>query len=346
MPECHFPASGDVVSVALARHLLDLMTWQGLPPEPILAAAGLSTDRLGQLNDWLPVAQGAAMMHAALALNSDPLFYLKLSQLTFLSGYGIVGYLLESSPTLKDAIAALLRYERLLSSMAYSRLDRQPGKVLWGFECRSDDAVLVRHMTEFHIGGRYQFLLMVKEKRSSMVAAVHFRHAAPPGLDAAAEYGKVFRCPVRFEQPESALVLHPQALGLPLRQVEAGLRETLEAHADRKLNAMLAATSLVSQARTQLQMLLHTGHPTRERLAERLGISSRHLCRQLQQEGSGYRTLLDTLRLEMAHAQLRTTARTLDDIAQTLSFRDAQSFIRWFRQLTAMTPGEFRTRSP
>ena len=344
MPESRPPESGEVVSIALTRHLLDLTAWQGLPPTQLLTAAGLTADSLNDSNGWLPMEKGVAMLHTALSLSGDPLFYLKLSQLTFLSGFGIVGYLLESSPTLKDAIAALLRYERLLSSIAYSKLDRQPGRVLWGFACRHEDPVLVRQMTEFHIGSRYQFLLMVKEKRSKIVAAVHFHHAPPPGPDAAAAYGQVFRCPVLFNQPESALVLHPPALNLPLRQVEPGLQATLAAHADQKLNDIMATTSLVAQARTQLRMLLHTGHPDRDRLAERLGISSRHLCRQLQQEGSGYRELLDELRREIARDQLRNTGRTLDEIATMLSFRDGQSFIRWFRQAEGMTPGEFRAR--
>lgn len=338
--------SGGFVSVALVRHLLDLTAWQGQPAPPILEAAGVTPGDLADTGGWLPVARARLMVHAALRLSQDPLFYLKLSQLTFLSGYGIVGYLLESSPTLKDAIHSLFRYERLISNITFSRLDYQPGQVGWAFECRTDDAVLARHMTEFHTGSRYLFMLMVNEKRSRMVKAVHFRHSPPENMNYQEEYGKIFRCPVLFDQPESALILSPHALSLPLRQVEPGLKDTLEAHADKKMRELMVETeSLIAQVRAQLRMLLLTCHPTRELLAERLGVSSRHLHRQLQQEGTSYRALLDELRLELAQQTLRETGRTVDEIGRQLSFSDGQSFIRWFRQMTGHTPGDFRQHS-
>lgn len=340
----HNPLSGEVVSVALVTHLLDLTIWQGGSPDPILAAAGLTKEHLANPNGWLPVEKGVMMLHYVMNTSQNPLFYLQLSQLTFLSGYGIVGYLLEASPTLKDAILALSRYERLISSIVFSKTLHQPGKVFWSFECPFNDTVLVQQITEFQMGCRYLFMLMVKAKRSEIVSAVHFRHAPPPNINAAEEYGKIFRCPVLFNQAESALVLHSSALSLPLRQVEAGLRGALEAHADKKLNEILSASSLTSQARAQLHMLLHTGHPSRELLAERLNISSRHLSRQLQTEGSSYRALLDELRLEIAQEQLRLPHKSLDDIAELLCFADTQSFMRWFRQQTGQTTSNYRAQ--
>lgn len=338
------PESGEFVAMTIVRHFLDITAWQGLEIAPILAAAGLTTESLHDRDGWLPVATGAKMVHAALAMSADPLLYLKMSQLTFLSGYGIVGYLLESSPTLKDAIQALSRYERLITNIFSTRLEHQPGRVLWDFVCRYDDPLMMRHMVEFHIGCGYLFMLMVKEKRSKIVMAVHFQHAPPANIDYVEEYGKIFRCPVFFNQPESALILSPQALSLPLRQVELGLRETIEAHADKKLNELEAPTSLVTQAKAQLQMLLQVGNPSRDALANKLGISSRHLGRQLQNEGSSYREILDQLRLEIAGKQLRESSKTLDEIAGLLCFRDGQSFNRWFRQMTGQTPGDYRVQ--
>lgn len=337
--------SGGLVSVALVRHLLDLTARQGYPSAPILAAAGLTPEDVADPDAWLPVERGGDMVRHVLETSRDPQFYLRLSQATFLSGFGIVGYLLESSPTLGDAIQALLRYERLISTVVYSRLEHLPGRALWSFECRHPDALVERHMTEFHTGGRYLFMLMVNERRSRIVEEVHFRHAGPATEQEAQVYAEVFRCPVRFGQPVSALVLHPAALAAPLRQVEYGLRDMLEAHADRKLMAMMREQELLlAQVRAQLRMLLLGGQPTRERLAERLGMSARHLHRQLQAEGSSYRELLDELRLELARQRLRESPRTIEEIGRLLCFTEGQSFSRWFRQRTGQTPGEFRQR--
>lgn len=338
--------SGELVSIALVRHFLQLAAKGGHPTAPLLATAGLDPAQLADDDGWLPVAQCAPMVHTVLDASGDPQISLKLSQLSFVSGFGIVGYLLESSPTLKEAINSLLRYERLLSTVAASRLEYRPGEVLWTIECGTSDPVLVRHIEEFHIGVRHLFMRMVKESLSNIVSAVHFRHPGPDAPEQLATYQAIFDCPVVFDQPESALVLKPQALGFALHQMAPGLKLTLEEIADRKLVEMMggASGSVLAQARAQLRALLHRGQASRELLAECLGVSSRHLARQLQAEGSSYGSLLDEVRLEVANKLLPDTARTIDEIARLLSFSDGPSFSRWFRQRTARTPSEFRRR--
>lgn len=336
--------AAELVSIALVRHFLELTARQGQPTAPVLAAAGLEPEHLGDDDGWLPVERGALMMHAVLRLSGDPQFYLRMSQLSFISGFGIVGYLLETSPTLKDAVNSLMRYERLLSTVAFSHLEHRPGEVLWSVQCSTADAVVVRQMEEFHIGARYLFMRMVKERRANIVSAVHFRHPAPSDAGQLAAYAAIFNCPVLFDQANSALILKPLALTFPLHQMAPGLKESLEAHADRKLVEMMAAANgtLLTQARAQLRSLLQRGQASRERLAECLGVSSRHLARQLQAEGSGYGDLLDELRLEGARKMLRESARTIDDTGRLLGFSDGQTFSRWFRQRTGQAPSDFR----
>ena len=335
--------SDELASIALVRHLLDLTARQGQPTAPVLAAAGMTPEQLSDDDGWLAVSKGSEMMHAVLRLSGDRQFYLKMSQLSYFSGFGIVGYLLESSPTLKDAIQSLMRYERLLSTVALSRLDHRPGEVHWTVENSTNDAEIVRQTEEFHIGARYLFMRVVKERRSNIVSAVHFRHAAPTDAEQLQAYRQVFNCPVLFDQPGSALILKPAALTFPLHQMAPGLKETLETHADKKLLEMMAASSsLLTQAKAQLRILLHSGQASREKLAERLGVSSRHLSRQLQAEGTGYSALLDGLRLESARKQLQESARTIDEIGRMLCFSDGQTFCRWFRQMTGQAPSDFR----
>ncbi|HET8729489.1 MAG TPA: AraC family transcriptional regulator [Moraxellaceae bacterium] len=341
-----FPPAGEFVSIALVRHFLDLAAGQGYSTNALLAVAGLDKERLANDDGWLPVAQGAPMLHAVLESSGDPLISLKLSQRSFISGFGIVGYLLENSPTLKSAILSLMRYERLLSTVAVSHLDYLPGEVSWSIDCRTADPVLDRQVEEFHIGVRYLFMRMVKEKLSNIVSSVHFRYPAPTDPEQLAVYHAIFDCPVKFDQAHSALALRLPALAFQLHQMAPGLKQTLEAYADRKLAEMMGAAngSVLAQARAQLSALLYCGHASRERLAEYLGVSGRHLARQLAAEGSSYGKLLDELRLEVAHKLLSDSSKTISEIGQQLGFSDGPSFSRWFRQRTDATPRDYRQR--
>lgn len=346
MATSDIPPSGELVSIALIRHFLDLASRHGYSKRDLLAEAGLEPERLADDDGWLPVAQSAAMMHAVLSSSEDPQISLKLSQLSFVSGFGIVGYLLESSLTLKDAILSVMRYERLLSTAGVSRLDYLPGEVSWSIDCCTADPVVDRQMEEFLIGVRYLFMRMVKERLSNIVSAVNFRYPAPADPEQIAVYHAIFNCPVQFDQAHSALVLKLPALAFDLHQMAPGLKQTLEGYADRKLAAMMGAASgsPLAQARAQLSALLYRGHASRERLAECLGVSGRHLARQLAAEGSSYGELLDELRLEVAHKLLTDSSRTISEIGQQLSFSDGPSFSRWFRQRTGEAPRDYRQR--
>lgn len=164
----------------------------------------------------------------------------------------------------------------------------------------------------------------------------------PPCLEPAT--GSCLDCPVRFDQAQSALILKPPALSFPLHQMAPGLKETLEIHADRKLVEMMGAASgsVLAQARAQLRSLLQCGQASRERLAECLGVSSRHLAPQLQAEGSSYGGLLDELRLETARKLLRESPWSIDEIRRMLRFSDGPSLSRWFRQRTGQSPSDYR----
>jgi AraC-like DNA-binding protein len=82
--------------------------------------------------------------------------------------------------------------------------------------------------------------------------------------------------------------------------------------------------------------------PTRESLASQLGMSGRSLHRKLEEEGSGFREILDAVRSDMARELLQDNSLSVDDVAEKLGFQESQSFIRWFRRHAGTTPGDYR----
>lgn len=129
---------------------------------------------------------------------------------------------------------------------------------------------------------------------------------------------------------------------LRLRTPDPGLQATLQHHADLLLNERNGAPSLLDQIRSRMRVLLMEGSVSRDHLAEELGISSRHLHRQLQKAGSSYRELVDDIRIELAKTLLRDDALTVEAISRRLNFKEGPSFNRWFREMTQRTPGEYR----
>jgi len=70
----------------------------------------------------------------------------------------------------------------------------------------------------------------------------------------------------------------------------------------------------------------------------------RTLQRHLQQAGTSYQQILDTLRQELAEHYLLHSDLQIQDIAQYLGFTESRSFHRSFKGWTGETPGEYRQR--
>ncbi len=330
------------LSVQIVHHLLVLLERHGGDPQAVLAEAGLAGRTFDNPNEWVAQAVCRQIILAAWRLGHDTTTGLRLSQITFPSGFGIIGHIAQASPTLSEIINTVNRYECLLGDIFTSTLEHEPGAGVWTLAVREPDALANRFMVDFGLGIRHMLLLLIREKRRNILVEARFTYPEPAPTERA-YYEKVFNCPTRFGQPHSGLVFKASALSLPLSSLDQGLKPALEQEADRQVEALRQEKSVAEQARDRLATLISQGTASRETLASSLGISSRHLHRELDNEGTSYSALLDELRLERAEQLLAGTA-TLEEIGRQLGFLEASSFMRWYRKKTGHTARH--TRSP
>ena len=92
----------------------------------------------------------------------------------------------------------------------------------------------------------------------------------------------------------------------------------------------------------------HKGeHLTASATALALGYNEKYLSRAITESaGFGFSTLLATLRMDAASHLLKTTSRTVFDIAMECGFGSERNFYRKFKQITGYTPKEYRGTSP
>ncbi len=211
----------------------------------------------------------------------------------------------------------IIPYEKLVGDMGVSRLE--PGgdhiKLIWN--CRHEAAQIRRHMVENVLASWLLYARWIADTSGSP-QEVWFEHAQPEGTDIA-EYEQLFGCPVRFEQPFSALLVPLQLLSYPLRQADANLLRTLEEHALALMAELDDDEPLPLRVKNALRLLLKDGLPRKERVAERFEMTVRTLQRHLQQAGTSYQQILDELRQELAEHYLVHSDLPIQDIAQYLA---------------------------
>jgi AraC-like DNA-binding protein len=87
-----------------------------------------------------------------------------------------------------------------------------------------------------------------------------------------------------------------------------------------------------------LPEMLPAGEANIHAAAARLRLSARSLQRHLKSEGTGFQTLLDATRKDLARQYLTTSDLTVEEVSYLLAYRDPNSFYRAFQTWTGQTP--------
>ncbi len=258
---------------------------------------------------------------------------------------GSLGFILQACSTFADMLDVIQRYNGMLSNIGFSSVQHLPGLTQLSWECLAGSSLLKRHLSEYVIGTFVVLARLLAPNTGLAPVSVHMAHSSPSELSLEEEYSQFFRCPVHFDKQESAVIFSSDLMSKRLPSGDVVLKELLEQHASDILKQRSYPGSVVEDVRQLLSALILEGTPTREAVAQHLGISTRSLNRRLQENGTSYRHLLDSLRLDIARQLLRTTSASNAMIAERLGFRSRQSFLRWFSQHTQLTPVEFRRKA-
>ncbi|HSX71388.1 MAG TPA: AraC family transcriptional regulator [Pseudomonas sp.] len=279
----------------------------------------------------IPLARQDALWEAFCAAAGDPLIGLRLGNALQVGHLDMVGALLMSCETLGEALEALLEYYPIVGEGGEFALSEEGAQLRLTYQPHYDvrreervEAVLasLAHLTRWITGERVQPL------------ELQFGHAPRA---AEAPYIEMLGCPLEFSAADNALLFDRADLAVPLIQANAPMREHLRGLANSLLER-LGQQSLAVRVQQQLRAQPRWG---KERVAEQLELSGRHLNRKLAEEGTSFKLLRDQVLHQMAEQRLRESAR-MADVAEGLGFSDESAFAKAFRRWSGMTPGQFR----
>jgi AraC-like DNA-binding protein len=326
------------VSATLPKAVIALAAARGIPAPALLAAVGLSLEQLADTDATVPFSVHLELWRRAGALSGDESFGLHLAESIPKGMFGINEYIFRNSPDLEAALRALARYRRLVAPDEW-RLAYEPTSVRFEVHVLRSVAPLPRHTAEFMIAS------MVRKVQDILGEPVPPRevwlaHAAPADVR---EHARVFSCPVHFERPVYALVLDRALLSRPVIDADAALKDLLVKQADAILERLGERVDLVNQVHRAICTEMKGEVPTLSRVARLLGLSTRNLQRQLQQNGTSFNRLLDETCSEIARYQVRQQRLPIGEVAFLLGYSEVSAFHRAFRRWTRMSPAQYRS---
>ena len=313
------------------------MGWVGT----VLASAGIGAEEL-DAERW-PIDHITRLWRAAVQCTQDEGFGLKAGAGVGPASFNVVGFLLQSAPTLRGAFALVQTYQRLISDGGRFQTITGPEACWVVYHPRQGALAFSPHQIEAVLAAVVVFARWVTGS-ALRPQRVQFSQAR---IGPQAGYREVFQCPVEFEQAFSGVLLANALLDAPLPQANAQLAAAHHQHAAARLAALSRQDGLAQTLRVWIASQLHAPGqaPTRAQAARALGLTERTLARRMQAEGLSFSGLLDTLRRDAALQAVAQTTRTLSEIGQALGYAEPSVFNRAFRRWTGGTPGQWRRRA-
>lgn len=326
------------VSTFIVRALVEVVERAGVTRAALMAAAQLDVARLDDILGGFAFVEFVTLEERALDLTGDDGLGLRLAEQSTEAAFDIVAHLATHAPTLRDAIALCVQFQRLLME----------GTALTLGEC--GDAATVRcefprstlrgdrMLAEFVMGG-FARMIRIFTGHDAKLRAVAFEHARPPHARA---YTRVFGGAERFSQRFTGLEFDRALLDRRQLHHHPELYSILHSNAETKLERMARGQSFVDRVRQYLLSVPPKRLPDMASVARDLGLSTRSLRRRLADDGVSYKALVQSVLAIRATQLLSDPNRTIQDTAAEMGFSDPSAFQRAFKRWKGITPGQFK----
>ena len=277
----------------------------------------------------------------ACELSGDPLLGLHMGENSNLTAIGVVGNLIQNSPTVREAIENACKFMNLLTNAFTMKM----------VERREYFTVIIT--PNFISAENFEFglnqildmslVFILKEHmaltlHSTIPEYVELSHC---NQEKEAEYERVFQCPVKFGTSKSGITFKSKLLAQRIITSDYKLLSILKNHAETQLAQIEKRKSFASVVRQTLWNQSGFNAFSAQNVASHLNMTVRHMQRKLNKEGVQFQEISDEIKKNIAIDYLMTGIHQVKEISSILGYNEVSSFTRSFKKWTGYAPTEF-----
>lgn len=324
-------------STSWALAIVQALELEGLEGSELFARLGLDHGLLADPDARIPQDQMTRLWELAVELSGNPSIGLSMARVIRPAHFNVVGFALLSSANLREGVARLVRYQRIIGEASDMTLVQSPESYTVELHIHGDSVPAPR---QSHDAALAYLLAFFRWMTGSHIVPLQVSFAYPQPADTRA-HEALFLCPLVFGAASYSMRFARGVMDAKLASGNATLAQMHDQFAGDYL-ARFEQTRVTHQARQVLCRLLPQGEPKRQTVASELRMSTRTLQRRLQEEHTSFQQLLDETRRELAIQLLRQRRLTLLEVAYLLGFADPSNFFRAFKRWFGMPPGQYR----
>ena len=325
-------------STSFCRILTDYLAAHGLPVEPVIAAMGVDRAALEDRDGRIPRRPFLHAFEVAVEVTGDPDLGLRVGESIRPVHLGVLGYLLMSSESMKQAAQLDARWHSLIADgehLEYTREGELSKRTLFLPDGEPPPPACAAACAAACTVSFLRWLYAADDG----LRRVAFPHPAPRDR---ANYDQFFRCELVFDAPHLTVWRDPSVLRKPLAQADSALRARMEERATKLAAERSALDQLITQVRDIVIRDIRDEVPELEAVAKAIDVPPRVLKKRLADRNTSFTKIVDDTRRELALGYIADTTLTLVDVAYLCGFSEQSAFNRAFKRWTGVPPGNYR----
>jgi len=320
--------------------VIDTVAARGIAAETVLDRTGLTLAEVRDPHTLTSIGQYLVACENIVAAGAEFADAFAIGSHLHLSAYGMYGYALMCSPTMRDFFDFAVRYQPLATPTVRLQWRPEGDVAIWRFSEIYRD-MMSSEVRVFLV--RQQMKMTFTHIRDTAGAdnlPVRALFAIQEDAHAAGD-AHALCCPCLYGQ--DANELH-YPLGILEQTPELGnrLTRTMMEETCERLIGQSRISSGWSGEVYQLLLSAPSQFPPMSAVAAQLGLQERTLRRRLAAENSSYDAIVDDVRRKLAIEYLQMTRMSVDDVAWKVGFSDSSNLRRAIRRWTGKTISELR----
>jgi AraC-like DNA-binding protein len=311
----------------------------GVDAAAVLAELGMDPGTFDDPDQRIHYRAAAAFVQRCAEAAACPHFGLLLGQQTTLLSLGTLGELMRRSPTVGVALRSLVLHMHLQTRGGVPTLGTEGSNAMFGYAVYLRDVPAPRQAYDLALAYEFNILRDLCGPDWSP-GEVSFSYARPKDTR---PYRHFYKAPLRFDADHTVIAFKKTWLERRLPHHDVDLHRALQRDHARQL--MLAPGDSAEQVRRALRTAVPSGRGSETEIAELLSIGVRTLRRQLAQQDTSFRRLLEDVRYEIARQLLAGSQLSTTEIAEVLAYANVSAFTRSFRRWTGSPPAAWRART-
>jgi AraC-like DNA-binding protein len=320
---------------------LDYLRSLGIDLKELYQKTGINPEHLKDPEKQFPLDTLIAVLDYALDKTGDPFYGLKMGQEPHIAG--TIGMLCASCRNLKEAYMEGCRYFRIQGDFATIQFledDQHPGirySVAKSWLIRSPETA------RQEVEAMFSFLVTILRINSNhTLLPFRIKLSSANQTDPEGEYLRAFGIEPVFDQDENEILFWNKDLLIPMKAFNPETYELLRSHIEVQLKKYSGESSVSERVRSILLSSLRYSFPDINAVAAKLNMSPRTLQRQLSNEKTSFKYLLQDTRINLAKHLLKQKGFTISEISYMLGYSDLGNFSRSFKKYTGISPQTYR----